>query len=66
MDTMKYVLTLGSWSFTTVFVSFLFLYIGIWIDGILKMEPAFTIGLFFLGVCLCIGRLYKEAWEKRG
>lgn len=59
------VLTLSAWSFATVISSFLFLYVGMWIDKALQMEPTFTIGLFVLGAFLCIGRLYREAWEKR-
>ena len=59
------VLFLSAWSFATVISSFLFLYMGIWIDKTLQMEPTFTIGLFVLAIFLCIGKMYKEAWEKR-
>jgi len=63
--TLRNTLTIGSWGFTTVFISFLFLYIGMWIDGVLKSNPSFMIGLFFLGFVLCISKLYKEAWNLR-
>jgi hypothetical protein len=55
----------GAWGFTLVFTSMLFLYAGIWIDGMLKTAPNFTFGLFFLAVFMCITRLYRDAWKKK-
>jgi len=65
MYQLRYILSLGSYGFSIVITSMLCLYLGIWIDGVLKMEPTFTIGLLFLGIVLCVGRLYKEAWNNR-
>lgn len=59
------VLILGAWSFAMVISSFLFLYVGYWIDQILNTAPNFMIGLFVLAIFLCIGRLYRDAWLKR-
>jgi len=62
---MTKILNLTAWSFTMVISSFIFLYIGRYIDEILKTEPNFMLGLFFLAIFLCIGKLYNEAWKKR-
>jgi len=48
-----------------VITSFLFLYIGNMLDGMLQTSPNFTFGLFFLALFTSIGRLYQEAWRKR-
>jgi len=42
----------------------LFLYVGHLIDQMLHTPPTFMLGLFFLGLALCIGRLYKDAWDR--
>jgi F0F1-type ATP synthase assembly protein I len=34
------------------------------IDEMLNTPPTFMLGLFFLGLALCIGRLYKDAWDR--
>ena len=44
--------------------SMLFLYVGHLIDEMLHTPPTFMLGLFFLGLALCIGRLYKDAWDR--
>jgi len=36
------------------------------IDEMLHTPPTFMLGLFFLGLLLCIGRLYKDAWDRVG
>jgi len=60
------ILLLSTWSFILVISSFLFLYIGYWLDGLFNTAPTFMLGLFFLAVFLCIGRFYQEAWSKKG
>jgi F0F1-type ATP synthase assembly protein I len=42
----------------------LFLYVGHLIDEMLNTPPTFMLGLFFLSLALCIGRLYKDAWDR--
>lgn len=59
------ILMLSAWGFTMVVASFLFLYTGHFIDGVLGTAPNFMVGLFFLGIFLCIMRLYQEATGKR-
>jgi len=49
-----------------VIASMLFLYVGYLIDEMLHTPPTFMLGLFFLGLLLCIGRLYKDAWDRVG
>lgn len=56
------IMTLSAWGFAIVIASFFFLYIGYHIDGIFGTTPSFMFGLFLLGVGLCIGRLYQDAW----
>ena len=60
------VFMLSVWGFVIVISSFLFLYAGYWLDTRLHSEPTFMLGLFLLGIFLCVGRLYWEAWMKRG
>jgi F0F1-type ATP synthase assembly protein I len=38
--------------------------VGHLIDEMLNTPPTFMLGLFFLALVLCIGRLYKEAWDR--
>jgi F0F1-type ATP synthase assembly protein I len=59
------ILMLSAWGFVMVISSFLFLYIGHLLDGILGTSPNFMLGLFFLAIFLCVMRLYQEAWKKR-
>jgi len=54
-------LQISVWGFVIVVSSFLFLYVGRWIDITFNTEPAFMFGLFFLAIGLCIWRLYGEA-----
>lgn len=56
---------LSAYGFAIVIASFLFLYIGYWLDNKLNTQPMFMIGLFFLAVFICIGRLYQEAWLRK-
>ncbi len=55
------ILQISVWGFVIVASSFLFLYVGRWIDITFHTEPSFMFGLFFLAVGLCIWRLYGEA-----
>ena len=66
MSAYSQTLILSAWSFVLVISSFLFLYVGHWLDEKLNTAPSFMLGLFMLAVFLCIGRLYQEAWLKRG
>ena len=59
------ILMLSSWGFVMVISSFLFLYAGYHLDELLGTAPNFMLGLFFLALLFCIGRLYQEAWLKR-
>ncbi|KUG23431.1 hypothetical protein ASZ90_006737 [hydrocarbon metagenome] len=59
------ILMLSAWGFTMVIASFLFLYIGRLLDGALGTAPNFMVGLFFLGIFLCIMKLYQEATGKK-
>jgi F0F1-type ATP synthase assembly protein I len=61
---LSHVLVIGAWGFAIVIASMLFLYVGHLIDEMLNTPPTFMLGLFFLALVLCIGRLYKEAWDR--
>ncbi|MBE9546261.1 MAG: AtpZ/AtpI family protein [Proteobacteria bacterium] len=65
MSAYSSVLMLSAWGFILVVSSFLFFYIGYWLDGLFNTAPTFMIGLFLLAIFLCIGRFYQEAWLKR-
>ncbi len=65
LNDFKQVIMLSAWGFTMVVVSFLFLYIGHLLDGVLGTSPNFMLGFFILGLFLCIMRLYQEACAKR-
>jgi F0F1-type ATP synthase assembly protein I len=62
----SHVLVVGAWGFAIVIASMLFLYVGHLLDEMLNTPPTFMLGLFFLALVLCIGRLYKEAWDRIG
>ena len=62
----SHVLVIGAWGFAMVIASMLFLYVGYLIDEMLHTPPTFMLGLFFPGLLLCIGRLYKDAWDRVG
>ena len=65
MQNLRGVLMMSAWGFAIVINSFLFLYIGHMLDGMLQTSPNFTFGLFFLALFTSIGRLYQEAWRRR-
>lgn len=54
------VLMVSAWGVIIVISSFLFMYVGRWIDVNFNTEPTFMIGMLFLGICLCMFRLYKD------
>ena len=55
------ILQISVWGFVIVASSFMFLYVGRWIDTKFNTEPSFMFGLFLLAIGLCIWRLYGEA-----
>lgn len=58
--TLNQIILLSAWSFTLVISSFLFLFVGRWIDVRFSTEPTFMLGLFVLGIGLCIARMYTD------
>lgn len=58
--TLNQIILLSAWSFTLVISSFLFMFAGRWIDVKFNTEPTFMLGLFMLGIALCIGRMYTD------
>jgi hypothetical protein len=60
----SHIFVIGAWGFAIVIASMLFLWVGYLIDEMLHRPPTFMLGLFFLGLALCIGRLYKDAWDR--
>lgn len=59
------VMMLSAWGIVMVICSFVFLYVGYKLDRYFNTEPNFMLGLFLLGLMLCIGRLYQDAWVRR-
>ncbi len=58
--TLNQIILLSAWSFTLLISSFLFMFAGRWIDVKFNTEPTFMLGLFMLGISLCIGRMYTD------
>jgi F0F1-type ATP synthase assembly protein I len=65
LTTYSGILMLSAWGFTIVIASFVFLYIGHLLDGLLGASPNFMFGLFFLALFTSIARLYQEAWHRK-
>ena len=63
-STCNQIMEITAWGFTIVIASFMFFYVGYWIDNRYGTSPTFMIGLLMLAVFLCIGRFYWEAWLK--
>lgn len=63
--TLSRIILMSAWSFIMVISSFLFLFAGRWIDVRFNTEPTFMLGLFVLGISLCIGRLYTDYTKTR-
>jgi Na+(H+)/acetate symporter ActP len=57
---LNHIILMSAWGFTLVISSFLFLFVGRWIDVRFNTEPAFMLGLFVLAITLCIGRMYVD------
>ena len=57
---LNHIIMMSAWGFTIVVSSFLFLFIGRWIDVRFHTEPAFMLGLFVLAIVLCFARLYDD------
>ena len=47
---LNHIILMSAWSFTLVISSFLFLFVGRWIDVRFNTEPAFMLGLFVLAI----------------
>ena len=60
-SSLSQILNISAWGIVIVVSSFMFLYVGRWIDTKLNTEPSFMLGLFILAIFLCIWRLYGEA-----
>jgi F0F1-type ATP synthase assembly protein I len=58
--TMNNVLKISAWGFIIVISSFVFMYVGRWIDVTFNTEPAFMLGMLILGISLGIFRMYRE------
>lgn len=65
LTTYSGILMISAWGFAIVIASFVFLYIGHLLDGLLGTAPNFMFGLFFLALFTSIGRLYQEAWHRK-
>jgi hypothetical protein len=62
---LNHIVMMSAWSFTIVVSSFLFLFVGRWIDVKFNTEPAFMLGLFVLAITLCIARMYDDFTKTR-
>ena len=58
------IVMISAWGLIIVISSFVFMYAGRWIDVNFNTEPAFMIGMLFLGIGLCMFRLYKDGVNK--
>ena len=64
IKTMNNVLKVSAWGFIIVISSFVFMYIGRWIDVTFNTEPAFMLGMLILGISLGIFRMYRDGVDK--
>jgi hypothetical protein len=62
---LNHIVLMSAWSFTLVISSFIFMFVGRWIDLRFNTEPAFMLGLFVLAISLCIGRIYMDFTKTR-
>jgi F0F1-type ATP synthase assembly protein I len=60
IKTMNNVLKVSAWGFIIVISSFVFMYVGRWIDVTFSTEPAFMLGMLILGISLGIFRMYRD------
>jgi F0F1-type ATP synthase assembly protein I len=62
--TMNNVLKVSAWGFIIVISSFVFMYVGRWIDVTFNTEPAFMLGMLILGISFGIFRMYRDGVDK--
>lgn len=62
--TMNSIVMISAWGIVIVVSSFVFMYAGRLMDANFNTEPAFMIGMLFLGISLCIFRLYNDGVKK--
>ena len=62
---LNHIIMMSAWSFTIVVSSFVFLFVGRWIDVKFNTEPAFMLGLFVLAITLCVARMYDDFVKTR-
>ncbi len=62
--TMNNVLKISAWGFVIVISSFVFMFVGRWIDVNFNTEPAFMLGMLVLGISLGIFRMYRDGVDK--
>jgi F0F1-type ATP synthase assembly protein I len=65
LTTYSGILMLSAWGFAIVIASFVFLYVGHLLDGLLGTSPNFMFGLFILALFTSVARLYQEAWHRK-
>lgn len=59
------IILLSAWGFVLVVVSFLFLWIGCLLDGLLGTAPIFMLCFLFLSIIGCFIELCQEALKMR-
>ncbi|HWR67514.1 MAG TPA: AtpZ/AtpI family protein [Desulfomonilia bacterium] len=60
IENLNELVMLSAWGAILVVASFLFLFVGIWVDAALDTGPFFMLGLLILAVFLVMGRLYMQ------
>jgi len=63
-EALRGVMILSAWGFVLVIASFLFLWVGHFLDEWLGTAPSCMLALFFLSVVVCVTRLYQEAKKR--
>lgn len=59
-DSFRVIITLSAWGFALVITSFLFLWLGHFLDELLGTAPKFMLGLFFLAIIGCFIEIYQQ------
>lgn len=60
LENLNELIMLSAWGAVLVVASFLFLFVGIWVDVTLNTGPFFMLGMLILAVFLVMARLYME------
>ena len=60
IENLNELVMLSAWGAILVVASFLFLFVGIWVDAAMDTGPFFMLGLLILAVFLVMGRLYMQ------